>query len=502
MRITRHPVDLERVTTILRRRQERLTESLEKARGNPRAVDFLYLDVAGIYFAGSVVAPDAPEVARALRLGAQAGTAIFLFQQIEDPPRPFVLGEGPPVVYTKPVPAGSADDGTWMRTFDLCLIAREAGLLDELCRVPNEVFRHSDIVGAADADYGFADLLRAVWTQERFTADPVFAREEAECRVNAQGAPYVRRVTLPYLEALRCLEQHDEAGFAAALTEGLEGYKAWWSSKKRREEFGGFVSLQLTAAAALAWDRGLRFEAESDYLPMSWVRGDHFRNKRTVPAQAPSTGAAGESRQSSPPAASEPARPPAEPRQQPRQGTEPSSKELGVFRLRDQAAEALGVAGAKHYMTTREGMDLVYSRQTRPPENGLDQVIELRDGDYVKVPSGEGDLDLVFKKGGRYCVVAARGPDGLPKICDVPGEFVDAEAKEPKLAAEGSRRYLDLMLEVMQKSDKEESIRIAKELQAALKEHNVDYWAVGVGREKDRADYYFSVQRFEIYDSA
>jgi hypothetical protein len=283
MNITRHPVDLKRVTTLFQRLQEDLAESLQRARRNPQMLYLFFLGAQDVYLPGSILAPDSPEVSHALRLGAQAGTAIFLFQRIEDPPRSFVLGEGPPVVYTKSAGTSSADDGTWMQTFHLYLITREAGLSDELCRVPHEVFRHSDIVGAADADYGFADLLRAVWTQEHFTTDPAFIRKEAEWRRRSaehKAEPwYARLVTLPYLQALRCIERRDEAGFAAALTEGLQGHKEWWSSKKYREEFYGFVSLQLTAAAALAWDRGMRFQVESDYLPMSWVRGDRFRDK-------------------------------------------------------------------------------------------------------------------------------------------------------------------------------------------------------------------------------
>lgn len=283
MKITRHPVDLQRITTVFEWRRERLDRDLEGARVEPTGLYSFLGEMECIYQAGSVLAPDSPVVARALRLAAQAGTALFVFQQIDSPPRSFVLGEGPPVTYTKPAGRSCASFYTWMKVFHLCLITRESPLSDEVCRVPNEVFRHSDIVGAADADYGFADLLRAVWSQERFTSHPAFIRVEAECRQRASdrtpGASYVRRMTLPYLQALRQLEQRDDSGFAAALAEGLEGHKEFWSQEKYREEFDGFVSLQLTAAAALAWDRGLRFEVESDYLPGFWVRGSLFSHK-------------------------------------------------------------------------------------------------------------------------------------------------------------------------------------------------------------------------------
>jgi hypothetical protein len=296
MKITRHPVDVQRVTNVFQSRQEDLAESLECARRNSTTLDLLFRDASRIYLAGSVLAPNSPHVAHALTLAAQAGAALFLFQHIEDPPRPFVLGEGPPVVYVQPAGSSSAAFFNWMTVFYLCLITRQTHLTDEVCRVPNDVFRHSDIVGAATEDYSYGDMLRAVWTHEHFTRTPIFVRVEAECRRNAdtnrRKPNYVRLITLPYLQALRYLEERDDKGFAAALTEALQGHKEYWSHSKYRQEFNGFVSVPLTAVAALAWDRGLRFAVDSDYLPLSWVRGDLFPAGGSGPSDgpAPATG--------------------------------------------------------------------------------------------------------------------------------------------------------------------------------------------------------------------
>lgn len=283
MKVTRHPVNLERITNVFHRRRKDLEEHLGWAREKATELYSFFLNAKTVYQTGSVLDPDSPVVARALRLAAQAGTALYVFQRIEDPPRPFVLGEGPAVVYTKPAGASCADFLTWIHVFHLCLVTRQRHLSDEVCRVPDDVFRHSDIVGAATENYGFADLLRAVWAQERFSTHPAFVRLEAEygrLALDDKRKPsYVRLVTLPYLQVLRQFERRDEAGFAAALAEALQGHKEFWSSKKYREEFNGFVSLPLAAAAALAWDRGMRFEMESDYLPASWVHGDLFRGQ-------------------------------------------------------------------------------------------------------------------------------------------------------------------------------------------------------------------------------
>jgi len=77
---------------------------------------------------------------------------------------------------------------------------------------------------------------------------------------------------------MRKLGERDAAGLEVALTEAVIQHKKYWSSKaKRRNEDVGFVSLPLLGLAALAWDRGLRFRVESDYLPRTWVTGELFR---------------------------------------------------------------------------------------------------------------------------------------------------------------------------------------------------------------------------------
>ncbi len=282
MRISRHAVNLDGFSEYFKMQNARLDRVLQAARRDANNLYSLFQTAENIYFSGAVLAPDSPEVARALTLAAQAGAALFVFQQIDNPPRPFVLGEGSPVVYTEPAQSSCAAFPMWIQVFNLCLISRQPHLSDEVCRISNDIFRSSDIVGASDEDYGFADMLRIVWTQEHFTSDPIFVREEADCRRLAAGqtrtAGNVRRMTLPYLQALRSLDQRDQANFASALTEALKGHKKFWSSAKYRQQFNGFVSLELIAAGALAWDRGMRFEVESDYLPMSWIRGDLFQS--------------------------------------------------------------------------------------------------------------------------------------------------------------------------------------------------------------------------------
>ncbi|MCE9534759.1 MAG: immunity 49 family protein, partial [Planctomycetes bacterium] len=94
---------------------------------------------------------------------------------------------------------------------------------------------------------------------------------------NPAGAETAQYLSVPYYRVLRKLGEHDAAGLEAALTNALALHKEYWSATEdRRKEKAGFVSLPLIALAALAWDRGLRFHVESDYLPWSWVTGEIF----------------------------------------------------------------------------------------------------------------------------------------------------------------------------------------------------------------------------------
>lgn len=235
-----------------------------------------------VYLSGAVVAPDAPEVGRALRLSAQALGAIFAFR-LDPPPDTYELGEGPPVRYVTPIDPSIPDILTWRDAYDLALIARQVPALGYLCRAAKDTFRGSGLTGYTDEEYLFMELKQQVWLDPSFGWERLLAAcEELKARSaeisQREPAAMVRHLELPYYRALRELGARSATGLEAALTEALVQHKEYWSATaKRRQEKIGFVSLRLVGLAALAWDRGLRFQVESDYLPWSWVTGDLFR---------------------------------------------------------------------------------------------------------------------------------------------------------------------------------------------------------------------------------
>jgi hypothetical protein len=89
-----------------------------------------------------------------------------------------------------------------------------------------------------------------------------------------EAVPCVDR---PELDLLSCLLDRP-AAFQESLVQALLGHKRFWSrSPDARRNYWGFLALGPLALAAAAYDRGIPFEVESDYLPMPLVRGDYFK---------------------------------------------------------------------------------------------------------------------------------------------------------------------------------------------------------------------------------
>ena len=282
MKINRHKVQHDLIERLFRREIERFDEFYISARQKVQNLTLFHDFVASnVYLAGAVVLPDSSEVARALLLSAQALGAIFAFS-LEPPPDDYELGEGPPVQYSAPIDPSIPDILLWRKAYDLALIARQTVPLDYLCRVTKETFQGSSLVGYTDEEYWLMELKQRAWQDPNFGWEPLLAKCEtlksrsAECS-DLEGIKHVQCLGIPYLLVLRKLCERDSLGLETVLTEALKLHKQYWSAKaSRRKEEVGFVSLPLLGLAALAWDRGLRFKVESDYLPWSWVTGEVF----------------------------------------------------------------------------------------------------------------------------------------------------------------------------------------------------------------------------------
>ena len=282
MYIKRHQVDVSILPTFFDEESAALRKAVASARTDRDSswLRFLTSYAEFTYKSGSIIAPDSSEVAQAIRIAAQAQTAVLLFAYIEDPPRYCRLGEGPPVTFTNAVDESHVHAGRWLQGFHQAVISRQADILATLRDIPSELFEMSS-TRSEGGSYTDVEMHRVILTEQHFTNHPAFLADEADYLgrlERGQISKATRMLGGTEYRVLRALDRGDVNGFNEALTEAVQLHKKYWSATEaRRRNMEGYVSLHLTAAAALAWDRGLRFTLESDYLPTSWVRGDLFR---------------------------------------------------------------------------------------------------------------------------------------------------------------------------------------------------------------------------------
>ncbi|VTS06849.1 Uncharacterized protein OS=Gloeobacter kilaueensis JS1 GN=GKIL_0098 PE=4 SV=1: Imm29 [Tuwongella immobilis] len=292
MKISRHPVDMNVVeqwfTRDCKSFDSRLSNCINRIRG---LTSFVSSCAQNVYLAGAVIAPDSPEVARALRIAAQALGAVFAFR-LDPPPSEYPIGEGPPVCYPTPIDPGICDILLWQRAYHLSLITRQTIPLQYLCRVTKDTFKGSNLVGYDDEAYWFLELKQRAAQESGFAWEPLLLRCEAwEAKAvltsKSIGLKMLKCLRIPYHRVLRRIGENSVSGLEAELTKAASLHKKYWATpQKRAEDLNGMVSLPLVALAALAWDRGMRFHVESDYLPWSWVTGELF-NRVEVPKIVP-----------------------------------------------------------------------------------------------------------------------------------------------------------------------------------------------------------------------
>jgi hypothetical protein len=229
---------------------------------------------------GSAVQPDSPEISRAIRVGAQAGAAMYRILAGGDEPLKFQLGDGPPLQKAGSIDLRTAHSGTWTSSFYLAVLSHDSALASSLCRVPVKLLRQSSTKGPEFHDL-FVEAAQGVWTRARGARKLV----EAALAATDPGRPDIRTPEwdqhwwVPQIKLLACLLDKRLANFGEALASALLLHKAYFSkTDEKRGETWGFLALGPMACTVLALERGLTLDVESDYLPMRLVRGDAVKD--------------------------------------------------------------------------------------------------------------------------------------------------------------------------------------------------------------------------------
>jgi hypothetical protein len=273
VRIERHKLDMESCRELFDNANRALPSLLTNARTDPYYLFWFISRALSAVRYGSVVSPGSPEVVRYLRLAAQAHAAHFA--ATGDLPVTVPLGDEP-ATYTSAPDESTVTAYRWIEGFFLAALCRDAASLDLLCQAPVEPMRRSSTRNP-EFRYVFIEALRAFWLQKGNSGR--LAVEAMRLTDPDRDDIYDRDYTL-YLDVhlirLFFFVHAQDPDFADGLVLALRVHKKYWSKKERSRLASGFLALNLLGLAALAYDREIPFEVDSEYLPMWFVTGEAF----------------------------------------------------------------------------------------------------------------------------------------------------------------------------------------------------------------------------------
>jgi hypothetical protein len=172
--------------------------------------------------------------------------------------------------------------GKWFQAFCFNTICRRQAAIQRLLQVPEDRLNNSAIQEPESRRELFRAIVLAMAGADELVVEQQLLRAQQATdpdREDVFDPEFVLSFDAYWIHLISMLVRKDEEGFAKWLTAALEKHKAYWKkSKKRREEPEGFLATNLIGIAAWAWDKGFRFEIESDYLPMRFVTGEFLKD--------------------------------------------------------------------------------------------------------------------------------------------------------------------------------------------------------------------------------
>jgi hypothetical protein len=274
MRIQRHKVpDPEMVAETYGMLLADLPDSIRWARLRPTNHGLLIADALRVARYGAVADPGSPEIASALLLAAEAGDCLFSAAAgLAGPDAGLTLG-GEPIAYPEPPRPGDLQWNTWITCFLLNALFRREAAMDRMSR---SLPPRRGVAGVREprCRYRFIQALRSYHAAQPDTGRLILeAMDATDPETNDRiGSEYILHFDVHLINALGLAASDDGARFAEGLVLALKDHRAYWSrDEERRRAAQGFLAPELAGLAAQAWDRGLRFDVRSDYLPAGLI---------------------------------------------------------------------------------------------------------------------------------------------------------------------------------------------------------------------------------------
>jgi hypothetical protein len=273
---SRHAVDTDLAQEGVERKGELLSDVLNTAIGRAAALSIV-LGTARSY-AGYLAAAremNIAELCRALRIGAQAASAIFSLGSGDGDVR-FALG-GHHAKLPATGPTDATHVGNWRIGWWFALILRDRAAIDRLAATPIDVLRRSSSRGD-ECQYLFVEALQGYEKREPDWSTKLQAALDATDPTHAKlsDEEFVLNILVPEMQMLFRLALGEIAPFGSALEFALARHKKYWSKGNRKQDPDGFLALGPLAIASVAFDAGIPIEVESEYAPRELIENRYL----------------------------------------------------------------------------------------------------------------------------------------------------------------------------------------------------------------------------------
>lgn len=212
------------------------------------------------------------ETYRSLLLAAQAGSTFFKAADVEAEQFSATIRSQIEMESLEPASAGH-NVSDWLDSLWTSTICRGQHLVSDLIHLPNETLRAGGSV-FDEYMYAWADALRAFF----YGDEDLFGRinrslELTDPEILQNATPEVALYRhYPSMKLLFSLAAGHAEQFNEDLQEAVDLHKRFWTAEDDRSiDPLGYFALAPTALAALAHDKGMPVEVESDYLPKHLV---------------------------------------------------------------------------------------------------------------------------------------------------------------------------------------------------------------------------------------
>ena len=277
MRIERHDIDREAARARFERTVTALDGFIASAPRTPDNLTILASNALDIVACGSVTAPSSPQIQRALRIASRSLAGLFTVACENTLPVEVSVIEGETIHYDRRPDDSIVHPVRWLQGFFVSALYRDHDGIQQLYETPMELLRASStrsaeynslfveaICGYLEGDPGTAKLLLSAMK----ATDPA--------RPDVRMPDWTLHIDVPKIELFFHFATGDEAAFNAALQKAVELHCKYWatiSTNNPDRNPDSFIALAPLALAALAHDRGMAFDVESDYLPAALLRG-------------------------------------------------------------------------------------------------------------------------------------------------------------------------------------------------------------------------------------